>query len=407
MLLKNCKIVDANGVRYGDIRVSGSDIAEVGDNLYPQEGEESIPMEGKLVMPSFIDLNCRVLDDQLSQKNLNRLIEEALEGGFGDVVLQPDSSPQIKSEATVEFVHSSGGTRISLVPSLLAIKDDFTMSDISILSKMGCKIIHLQSHKAGVLIRRVFEYALMRNNIVACSCNDISMSEGGVMNEGSLSSKLGLPGISSIFETKEVAKLIEFAYSTGVKVLFNALSSPRSLEIIDRAKKQDKLRLYSEVSIHHLILSEDACEDYNTSAKIMPPLQSKATKDTLINALKSGKIDCLTSLNSPKSISKKDMAFESAEYGVGGIGLFFALCYTYLHKQRGLGLDLLSKVLSFNQANILGLKNRALIKEGFKADIAVIDESVKVVIEDRHSPYFGRELESKVVALYKDGVRVF
>lgn len=407
MLFKKCKIADANGVRYGDIRVSDGCIREVGEDLSPNEGEESILIDGKLVMPSFIDLNCRVLDDQLSQRNLNRLIDEALEGGFGAVVIQPDSSPQIKSEATVEFVYSSGGWRISVIPSLLSIKEDLTMSDISILSKMGCKLIYLQSHKAGVLIRRIFEYALMRDSVVACSCNDLSISEGGVMNEGFLSSKLGLPGVSSIFETKEVAKLIEFAYSTGVRVLFNALSSPRSLEIIDRAKKLDRLRLYSEVSIHHLILSEDACEDYNTSAKIMPPLQSKTTKESLVNALKDGKIDCLTSLNSPKSISKKDMAFESAEYGIGGIGLFFALCYTYLHKQEGIGLDTLSRVLSLNQADILGFKDRALIQEGYKADIAVIDESVNFQIEDRYSPYFGRELESKVVSLYKEGVKVF
>jgi len=305
MLLKNCKIVDFTGERVGDIRIKESVIAEVGSGLKPNGDEEVRDIGGRMVMPSFIDINCRVQDSQLSQKNLNRLIEDAQKGGMGHITVMPDSSPQIKSEATVDFVASSGGGKLCVNPAILSIKDDFSMSDIAILSKMGCSVIHLQSHKAGVLIRRVFEYALMRDAIIACSCNDLSMSESGVMNEGALSSKLGLPGISSIFETKEVAKLIEFAYNTKIRVLFSALSSPRSLEIIDRAKKEDRLKLYSEVSVHHLILSEDSCEEYNTSAKVMPPLQSKSTKETLLRLLKEGKIDCITALHSPKSISKK------------------------------------------------------------------------------------------------------
>lgn len=406
MLFKNCKIVDAKGESYADIRVEEGIFKEIGKNLAPVQNEEVIDVANRLVMPSFIDMNVRVLDEQLSSKNLNKLIESAIKGGVGELTLMPDSSPQIKSEATIEFVNTAALGKIGMNPSILAIKNDFSITDISILSKLGCSTIYLQSHKAGILLRRIFEYANMWNSLIVCDCNDTSLSENGVMNEGYLSSKLGLPGISSIYETKEVSKIIEFTYSISSRVLFNALSSPRSLEIIARAKKEDGLKVYSEVSIHHLILSEDACEDYNTSAKVMPPLQSESTKKSLIDALKNGKIDVLTSLHSPKSISRKDMAFEEADYGIAGIELLFPLCYSFLHKKEGISLSQLSALLTRNAAQIMKKTETGLIKKGYGADFVIIDENKKFVVNDKSSPYHGYELSGTVDTHYKGGRRL-
>ncbi|MFW5989779.1 MAG: dihydroorotase [Campylobacterales bacterium] len=395
-LLKNCTICDKDGKYEADVRVCEERIEKIASSITPTNNDEVIECADLLLMPSFFDLNTRVKDSLLTHKNLLSLAENAQKAGVYDITLIPECSPQIKSEATIEFVRSTSSGKLHINPSILSIKNDFSISDISILSKHNCNTIYLESHKAGNLLRRIFEYANMWNSLILCRCDDLSISENGVMNEGYLSSKLGLPGISSIYETKEVAKLIEFAYSIKARMLFSALSSPRSLEIIKRAKKNDSLDIYSEVSIHHLALSEDACEDYNTYAKIMPPLQSSSTKDALLQALKDESIDVLTSLHSPKSINKKDMAFEEALYGIDSIGYFFSLCYTYLVKEGHISLENLSSLISYNPASIVGAEGRGVIKEGVVDGFVLVDLDESFVVFDKSSPYYKKELFGKV-----------
>lgn len=395
-LLKNCTICDKDGVREADVSIADGRIERIESSITPKAADEVMECEKLVLMPSFCDLNTRVKDLSLTHKNLLSLAQDAQKGGVYDITLMPECSPQIKSEATVEFVRGTSSGKLHINPSILSIKDDFSISDISILSKQNCSTIYLESHKAGNLLRRIFEYANMWDSLLICRCDDLSISENGVMNEGYLSSKLGLPGISSIYETKEVAKLIEFAYSIKSRMLFSALSSPRSLEVIKRARKNDGLDIYSEVSIHHLSLTEDACEDYNTYAKIMPPLQSNSTKESLLQALKDGSIDTLTSLHSPKSMDKKDMAFEEAHYGIDSIKDFFSLCYTYLVKEGHISLEKLSALISYNPSNILGLKDRGLIKEGVSDAFVLVDLNDSFVVFDKSSPYYKKELFGKV-----------
>ena len=153
--------------------------------------------------------------------------------------------------------------------------------------------------------------------------------------------------------------------------------------------------------MHHLILSEQVCDDYNTAGKLNPPLPSESARQGLLEALGNGAIDVLTSLQCADFNSQKDQVFELASFGIDSIAYGFALAYDRLFKPHNLSLSLLSKLCSHNPAQILGLDSGAL-EVGKKADFMVVDLAGRTPITDSFSPYCGAELESKVVMMYRD-----
>lgn len=403
MLLKRCKICDANGMRDGDIRIVGSKIVQVASDLKKEPNEEILDCNELVLMPAMIDMNVRVLDDILTQKNLIHTKHNALKGGVGHIILMPDSMPLIDNEAVIELVNTNAQIdgEINALALCHGVRADGSLSDVSILIKSGCVGIYAPSFLNGNILRRLFEYAQLWDVPIFCRCEDLTISGNGVMNEGHYSAKYGLPGIAGISETIEVAKICEIAIDKKVKVIFQALSSARSLQIIKNAKKEGA-SVYAEVSIHHLALTEKACEGFDTSAKIKPPLQSNQTRIKLNEALKNGDIDFLTSLHSPKSISKKDMAFEEASFGIDAIKDYFGLLYTNLVKNGLISLSELSKLTSLNQANLLKF-NKGLIQEGYDADIMLVSLNSQRYIDDPFSPYKKSEIFGEVLFMAING----
>ncbi len=406
MVIKNATICDANGEKKGDVRCERGKIAAIG-SLEPKEKEEVIDASGLLLLPSCIDLNIRMLNDNLTHRNLAYLSTSALKGGVGTLLLMPDSTPEIRSEAVLEFVFSfDSSTGVNIIPSAMGVKkDEEGMYDISILLKRGAKAIYAHSHNSGNIMRRVFEYSDLWKAPVMCRCEDRSLSGEGVMNEGYLSSELGLPGIPGMAETKEVAKIIEVAFGTNATVVIQTISSDRSLTLIKRAKKE-VANLSAEVSINHLLLNEDLCRGFNTSAKIKPPLKSEQSRQKLIKHLQAGDIDYLTSAHAPKSVTKKDLAFEEASFGVELIDDYLSICYGGLVHSGIISLQKLCELTSYNQAKLLGL-NKGLIQEGFDADMVLFDPKAKTLVKKNFSPYDGMEFVGEVRCNIVKGKCVF
>lgn len=393
MLIKDAILCDSEKEIKRDVRIENGKIVEIANNLSSDDIDEKvIDADGLCLMPSMIDLNVRVFNDSLSEKTLLRLNENALMGGVSNILLMPDCSPAIDSEMVIEFVKAKSKVlnRANIYPSIISLKDD-KLTNISILLQKGAKGIFLKSDSNTNIIRRVFEYSKMSNMPVFCFANDKFLSLSGVMNDGEMAFKLGLDGISEIAESSEVAKINEIAKYIKNDVVIQNISTNRTLEII-----KDSNNIKSEVSIHHLILNENECENFNTYAKIIPPLRDEENRLKLIQKLKDGEIDLLTALHSPKSFEDKDVAFNEAKFGINSIKYYFSLSYTYLVKNSIINLQTLSKLTSLNPAKILKL-NKGLIKEGYDADLILVDLNKKVEIEEKKSLYLKRELFGKVI----------
>ncbi len=378
MIYKNVTAIDPDGKRLVDIEIEEGKIKRVGRF---EEGED---LGRAWVLPALIDLGVSLLDDRLSRTNLKTLCEAAKRGGVGAVLLRPDCKPNLSDEIHLEFIKTQD-LAIEVYPALMATKEE-GLSEIATLSRYA-RAIYLYSDTNSYLLARIFEYAKMLQTPLFVNVRNSILKSVGVMNEGEVSFKLGLGGISKLEEYSEVAKIIEFSEFYGVPVVFGALSTARSLDLIAQSS-----RCYAQVSLHHLLKNESACEGYNTLAKIDPPLREEEEREKMLEALQSGKIDFLTSLHSPKSYTQKDLSFDDAAFGIDSIATYLPLAYTKLVKSGIISLEELLELTSANPAAKIGLKH-GFIKCGYEARLMKFDPEA---VSKGVGLYEGEEIYGKI-----------
>lgn len=404
MLIKNATLCDHSQMIKADIRTQEGIIAEIGDLQTTQQNLDSqnevvIDLDGKILMPSMIDLNLTPTNTTLSTSSLQNLAQKSLKGGIGTILISPDTTPKCNEPIAIELIKNLEHTYpthflASIAPLLTPANK---LSDIATLHNIGGSAIGIQSDIDSNLLLRIAQYAQMLQIPLMCFCQDRILADG-VMNEGLLSTTLGLPPIPQCSQTKEVAKIIEMLQNLPIDIILNALAYPRDFELLHLLTQHSQARFHAQVSIHHLILDESLCEGYNTMAKIQPPLVSKAQQQALLQALKNKQIHMLTSLQSATSPSQKDNVFELASFGINSLEHYFSLLYTHLHLTHQIPLQDLSALTSAYPAQILKL-NRGELKIGTEADFMVINPNESYTITDRFSPYCGQTLQGKVEAL--------
>jgi len=404
MLIKNVILPTKNGFLKRDVLVNGKKIVAIKSDINEREETQVIDGEGLYLLPGIIDLNVRFSNSILNQENIDKLSSSSLRGGITTAVVMSDFTPRLDSATLLELVKFKiDQAKIDLkISAPLADKKEDQLSNIATLLNNGAAAILADSSRNANLLRRGMQYATMKDKPLFCNCYEANLDDNGLMNEGHISSKLGLSGISKISESSEVAKVGELALFYKAKVVLKSLSTKRSLDIASDYKKLTPL-LYSEVSIHHLCKNDTSCDGFNTYAKIMPPLRDEEERTALLDALKSGSIDILTSAHSPKSILYKDVAFEDAEFGIGAIEEFLALCYTNLIKKDIIDFEDLTQMCSLNPAKILDLEFKGRVQEGFDADLILFDPTYTYEVTNQHSLYCGDTLFGKVKKVFVGG----
>ena len=410
MLIKNAILVDADSERRGDILIQGEQIAAIAPSI-EAAGEEIVDAGGAYLMPGLIDLNFHLQDPgNRSVESLDTAIMDAAKGGISQIAVLPYTNPVIDSETTMEYLHArvagKKGAKLSILASATVGGEGEKLTEQSALFRNGALGCHIHSFADANVLRRTFEYAWMQKKTLFVSCQNPALEAGGVMSDGEVSSRLGLPSIIAIGQSSEVARVCEMARYLDVKTLIQNISTEASVALIETTKKQfDKL--YAEVGIDHLILNDTACDDFNTMAKVYPPLENEATRRTLLDAVKSGVIDVIATHHTAQSLNSKDMPFDIASYGTRNAGYFLPLLYTYLVDSGELSLQELSRVTSKNPANVAGLGARGLLKEGFKANLVLFDPAgTTLVPEGINSPYCGEQLKGSVRHLFVDGEKI-
>jgi len=370
MVITNAIICDVNGERKEDIRIEDGKISEIGTNL---QADKIVDAKGAYMMPSLIDLNIRLLDSNLNAKNIQSISQEALDGGIGHIVLNADSSPAIDNEVVLEFAqhefNSINGIKIDLM--LNTLKEDMSLSNIAILLKKGIVAPYMSTIAKNNIAIKIAEYVQMYNVTLFCKAEDNSLINAGVMLDGDVSSKLGLAGIPDLSEVLHVSRMIEIARHFHIKILFKAITSPRSVELIAKAKKEG-VSVSCEVSIHHLTSCDEACEGFNTMAKLDPPLPNHQDMLLLQEALKNGEIDVLTTLHQPNSPVNKEVAFYDAAYGCDGLKNALVNYYEKLVKSGLITLSDLIRMSVVNPAKSIGLQ-AGILEVGAQANVVLFD----------------------------------
>ncbi len=394
MLIVNAVVCDVNGQREVDVRVENGVITQIGHNL---RDEEIMDAKGAYLLPALIDMNVQLQDKNINAKNIQAIAQEAKRGGVGHIVLNPESTPAIDNEVVLEFAQNGiahiKGVKIDVL--LNTLKDDMSLSDIAILLKKGAIAPYMSTIAKNDIAIKIAQYVQMYKTTLFCKAEDNSLINAGVMLDGDVSSKLGLAGIPELSEVLHVSRMIEIARHFEIKILFTSIASARSIELISKAKKEG-VQVQCEVSIHHLTHSDEACENFNTTAKLNPPLATQKDRLLLQEALQKGEIDVLTTLHRPSLPLNKEVAFYDAAYGCEGLGDALGLYYTKLVKSGLISMSELVRLSVKNPAKILGF-DAGVIEVGAKADIVLFNPNETVLIENKHSLYHNEAIYGKVL----------
>jgi dihydroorotase len=271
---------------------------------------------------------------------------------------------------------------------LNAIQSDGSLSNIAILLKKGAISAYMSTIAKNDKAIKIAEYMQMYKKTLFVKAEDNSLISSGVMLDGDVSSRLGLAGIPDLSEVLHVSRMIEIARHFKIKILFKSIASPRSISLITQAKKEG-VKVSCEVSLHHLINSDEACEGFNTVAKLDPPLASKNDMLLLQEALKNDQVDILTTLHQPSSLVNKEVAFYDAAYGCESIADALPLYYTKLVKSGLITMKKLIELTSINPSKVIDQK----------VSYILFNPDTKSTISNAQSLYDGHEIYGEVINL--------
>lgn len=435
LLVKNGIIVsrEYGENKKGDILIKDGVIEKIAEQI-DFEADKTIDAQGKMIMPGFIDMYCKICEGGYeNKKNISMVGQSAAAGGFTTLTISPNTQPIVDNKTVVEYVYSKTKTqtKVNIFPygsitkgcdgNEIAEIGEMVKADVVALSDGGTSISN-----AG-LLRDVLTYSKMLDVSVSTMCSDSTIQNGGIVNDGYMSTKLGLEGIPAAAEEIIVARNIVLAKHTGARLHLSHITTAGSVALIRNAKATGA-KITCSTCPHYFSLTDEELENYNTAAKVFPPLRTKDDVEAVLKGIKDGTIDAVASGHTPASIERKQTEFGSAAYGVSSLETAFAVICTYLLDNTFTIYDV-SDILTKNPAHILnldkkmylkdsdGIKNiiwrRGKLKEGYAGDIVIADPYKEWIVNPdifyskaRYSPYNGKKLKGKIYATIVNGEEI-
>ncbi len=396
-----------------DIYIDEGCVAEIGDLLDIKGNDvEVIEAEGKYAVPGLVDMHCHLREPGFTYKEtIETGTAAAALGGFTSVACMPNTNPVIDSVAIYEFVKNRpASVNVYPIGAISKQQEGKELSAIGQLRFAGAVAISDDGKpvQSPVLMKRAMQYAASFDMTVISHCEDMDLSDGGCMNEGYVSTILGLKGISKSSEEIMIARDIILAEETGAQLHIAHVSTKGSVELI-RAAKERGVNVTAETCPHYFTLTDEACMCYNTLAKVNPPLRNSEDVEAIKQGLADDTIDAIATDHAPHHADDKNTEFQYAASGISGFETAFALGYTYLVMPKVITISKLIKKMTVTPASIIGI-NKGVIEKGKPADITIINPnaSYKVDIKSfaskgKNSPFNGYELTGTIECTIVNG----
>ena len=424
LLLKGGRVIDPATGTDGlfDILVADGRIAERRPAGSPGSRKSPpattvLDVAGAVVCPGFVDMHVHLREPgQEHKETIESGTRAAAAGGFTSVACMPNTDPVNDGLAVTEYVVTEARRRgvVNVFPIGCVSKGSKGegLAEIGDMVRSGAVAVSDDGRPVATssLMRMALEYTKIFGIPVIDHCEDRSLSAGGVMNEGYVSTLLGLKGIPTSGEEIAVGRDLAIAAMTGGRLHLAHLSTRGSLEAVRRAKAQG-IAVTCEVAPHHLVLSETAVSesDYDPNTKMNPPLRTEEDRQALLEGLKDGTIDAIATDHAPHHLDEKLREYDDAPFGIVGLETAVPLMMDRLVRRGVIDLVRLVTLMSVHPARILGLKKGSLAV-GQDADITVIDpdRSLKVDVaafqsKSRNSPFHGWTLSGWPIATVVGG----
>ena len=413
-VIKGGTLIDASGERIVDVAISAGRISAIAQNL---SGEVALDASGCVVSPGFVDLHVHLRQPGKEEaETVETGSRAAALGGFTAVVAMPNTEPAQDSVAVVEQVRRWGveAGLCEVLPSgcLTLGRAGERMAPIGELASVGVRIFTDDGNgvQDPLLMRRIMEYSLDLDVVLAQHCEVSRLTAGAVMHEGCCSSHLGLPGWPSLAEELMVHRDIELARLTGARVHFLHLSTVRSVQLV-RAAKADGLRVTAEAAPHHFTLTDELLRTFDATYKVNPPLRTAEDIAAIKAGLRDGTIDAIATDHAPHPKHQKEQSLDQAPPGMLGLQTALSLALGELD----LDLPQVIALLSSNPAAIAGVSDRhgGPLAVGRPANITVFDPSASWTVDatalaskSTNTPYAGRTMRGLVRHTLLSGVPV-
>ncbi|MGH7406416.1 MAG: dihydroorotase [Candidatus Methylomirabilales bacterium] len=376
----------------------------------PEQADRVIEAKGLIVCPGLIDLHVHLREPgREDEETIASGTAAAARGGFTAVACMPNTEPPNDSASVTEFILEQaakhGAVRVYPIGAISKGRKGEELAEIGELVAAGCVGISDDGSpvaSAG-LMRRAMEYATMFDIPVIPHCEELTLSQGGVMHEGLVSTHLGLKGIPGVAEAVEVARDLLLAEFTGARLHLCHLSAAESVRAVREAKARG-VKVTAEVTPHHLALTDDAVRGFSTNTKMNPPLRSAEDQAALREALADGTIDAIATDHAPHALAEKEQEYDAAPFGVTGLESCLGVVLTELYHGKVLTLAQIVERMSVAPARILGLKGRGTLAPGSEADVTLFDPEREWVVEakgmaskSKNSPFLGWKLKGAPV----------
>jgi dihydroorotase len=409
LLLRGGRVIDPSQDLDGpaDVLVRDGRVEAVDRSIPEPEGAEVLDVTGMSVSPGLIDVHVHLREPGGEHKEtIHTGSHAALAGGFTTVWAMPNTDPPIDDPAAVGYVRlaarAARGTRVMPIGAASIGQKGERMTEVGELVKAGAVAVSDDGSPVSDtgLMRRLLEYTQTFGIPVLQHAEDMALA-GGVMNEGAVATALGLRGLPNAAESCMIARDIQLAELTGGHLHVCHVSARQSVEQL-RLAREKGLSVTSEVTPHHLILTDEMCRGYNTEAKVNPPLRTEEDVEAVTEALLDGVIDVIATDHAPHTYEEKEQEFDYAPFGINGLETALGLSMRALVQTGRLSLSGLIDRMSCAPARIMGLEGGTL-RPGAPADIVVFDADESWTVEpadfrsrSRNTPIAGWELVGRV-----------
>lgn len=415
IIIKNGRVIDPGRINGpADVLIENGTIAAVGSGLKAPAGATVIDATGKWVLPGFVDLHVHFREPGFEYKEtIATGAAAAVAGGFTSVCCMPNTQPVNDNQSITEFIldkaKAAGLANVFPIGAITKGSEGKELAEFGDLKKAGCVAVSDDGKPVmnGMVMRRALEYARAFDLPVVDHCECTHLSEGGSMHEGQVATEMGLHGIPSASEDVMVARNLALAELTGGRLHLAHLSTAGSVRMVREAKTRG-IRVTAEACPHHFLLTEEAVREFNTNAKMNPPLRSRKDVEAVKAGLKDGTIDVIATDHAPHAAFEKEREFDSAPFGIVGLETAWGLALV-LAEEGVLTVEQVVSALTIQPARAFGLA-KGTLAVGADADVTIVDPEAQWVVDPgqfkskgRNTPFAGWKLKGRVVSTLVGG----
>ena len=419
ILIRGGQVIDPGRLNAAaDILIEDGKIAAVGQNLTAPRGATIIEAKDRLVLPGFVDLHVHFREPGFEYKEtIQSGAAAAVAGGFTTVCCMPNTNPVNDNQAITEFIldraREAGLANVLPIGAISKGSEGKELAEIGDLRRAGCVAISDDGRPVmnSLVMRRAMEYALAFDVPVVDHCEDLHLAEGGCMNEGLVSTELGLPGMPAAAEDVMVARNVALAELTGARLHLAHISTEGSVRMVREAKSRG-IKVTAEACPHHFTITEEVVRGYNTHAKMNPPLRTWKDVQAIKEGLRDGTIDAIATDHAPHATQEKQQGFTDAPFGIVGLETAWPLTLA-LVEEGILSIESAVERLSTAPAKAFGL-SKGTLAVGADADVVVADpqeswevDPAKFRSKSRNTPFAGWKVKGRIKTTIVGGRVVF